>query len=307
MLMIALASVFIWLLPVFMGKGAGESVPFSMMGVELWRMPWHLSRVMAFIFWTIFSYWLVILGEKMELMPTRSSMPFVVGMLLSATVSGVQVFDNGMVAFILFVHAVMRMCRMYDVSNQVVEAFKVVVFIWLASLFRVEYIWFLLLYVAGLSVYKVVSFRIIVSSLLALATGLWLTWGFCYVAGTMDLFVDYVRSALMFDFVWKSGSWMSLLGIGFMTVMVMVSRISFYQVWYRYDLRVKLNNSAMGWLFWLSVGMLVVFASVAVGPLVFAAMVSLSLYFTAERNNFSNIMFLVLVAMMILIRVIELC
>lgn len=234
-------------------------------------------------------------------------MPFVVGMLLSATIAGVQVFDNGMVAFILFVHAVMRLCRMYDVKNQVVEAYKVVLFILLASLFKAEYIWFLLLYVAGLSVYKVVSFGMIFSSVLALLTGFWMVWGVCYVAGATGLFYDFLKSTLAFDFVWEAEGWRVFLGIAFLTAMVIVSRISFYQVWYRYDLRVKLNNAAMGWLFWLSAVMFLVFPVAAFWPLVFAGMVSLSLYFTAERNNFSNIMFLVLVAMLILIRVIEIC
>jgi len=301
----ALVAAVLWFVPeLTVHRELVESVDFDFMGMTLFTIPIAISRVISFVVWGVLLLSMVKVSEDLKLIPCRSMMPFVFGMIGVACVGGLHVFDERMVAFILIVHAMRELCEMYSMQYQVLEGFKMVFFVLLASLFRVECVWLFLLFVIGLSVYHVASFKFVLSALLSFAVMAWLLFGIFWLCGSVDLLTKYFVGVadIRFDVLHWSGLNYAKLGFG-MSLMIL-TRLQTDMFSYRFSTHVKLNNVMMGVAFWFALVVMLVYGPGLLPFVIFMAIESLSLYFTTDRSNISDVIFIIMCVILILSRMI---
>ena len=200
-ILFTLAAAVLWFVPEFtVHKEIVKSVDFKFMGMTLFAIPIMVSRVISFIVWVVLLAFMVPLSEKMKLIPARSMLPYVFGILCVSCVGDLHVFDERMIAFVLLVHAMRKLCDMYNTQYQVLEGFKMVLFVLIAALFRVEYVWMIILFVIGLSVYRVASFKFVMSALLSFGVVIWILSVAFWLAGSTDTLLAYFNGVIDFKF-----------------------------------------------------------------------------------------------------------
>jgi len=231
-------------------------------------------------------------------------LPYVFGILGVSCVGSLNLFDERMLAFVLVAHAMRELCEMYSKQYQVLEGFKMVLFVLIAALFRVEYVWLILLFVIGLSVYRITSFKFILSALLSIGLMVWLLWGCFWLAGNVDGLVAYFRGALDFRFEFLHWSGIKYAKVGFSASLLILTRLQTDMFSYKFDLQVRLNNAMMGVAFWFAVIVMLVYGLGVLPFVIFMAIESLCLYFSTERTSIGNVIYIIMCVILIVSRLI---
>lgn len=301
----ALVAAVLWFVPeLTVHRELVENVDFKVLGMTLFTIPIAISRVISFVVWVLLLISMIKISEDLKLIPSRSTLPFVFGMTGVACVGGLHVFDERMVAFVLIVHAMRKLCEMYSMQYQVFEGFKMVFFVLLASLFRVECLWLFLLFVVGLSVYQVASFKFVLSALLSFVVITWLLWGVLWLCGSIDTLFKYFAGVADFKFDVLHWSGLSYAKLGFGISLMILTRLQTDMFSYRFNTHVKLNNVMMGVAFWFALVVMLVYGAGLLPFVIFMAIESLSLYFTTDKSNISDVIFLIMCVILIVSRMI---
>ncbi len=305
-ILFTLVAAILWFVPeLTVHKELVKSVDFKFMGITLFSIPVMISRAISFVVWIVLLARMVPLSEQMSLIPVRSMLPYVFGILCVSCVDVLHVFDERLVAFVLLVHSMRKLCEMYSMQYlQMLEGFKMLLFVFIAALFKVEYVWMILLFVIGLNVYKVTSFKFILSALLSLGVVAWILWGIFWLADSVDILLAYFHEAIDFKLDFFHWGALRYAKIGFAASLLLLTRLQTDMFSYKYDLQVRLNNAMMGVAFWFAVLIMVVYGLGMVQFVVFMAIISLSLYFTTERTSMGNVIFLIVCVILLAYRLI---
>lgn len=306
---VTLLAALLWVLPIFLfHEQIDRPVDFLFMGMVGFSLPLYLSRAIAFVLWLLFWGYMPTFGERLKLLPQHSALPFVVGMLFVSSSTSLQTFDSGFVAFLLLVHAVGKLFDLYYVDNQVLESFKVVLFILLASLFSAEYVWMLGLFLLGLVVFKVGSFRIVLSTFTALAFFAWTVWGICFITDEMAVFWHYLKSLIDFTLPTLHLDLVRVAALVMLVAVSLVAMISTARVAYSFDTRVRLNRLLFNaGTIYLTI-IIVLFSTVCssfIPALVFMAAFVVSLFLMVSNSNYTSIFFLLLLLCSVVYRFID--
>lgn len=304
-ILFTLVAAILWFVPeLTVHRELVKSVDFKFMGITLFSVPIMVSRVISFVVWIVLLARMVPLCEQMRLIPVRSMLPYVFGILCVSCVGDLHVFDERMVAFVLLVHSMRKLCEMYSMQYQVLEGFKMVLFVFIAALFKVEYVWMIILFVIGLNVYKVASFKFILSALLSLGVMAWILWGTFWLADSVDKLLAYFHEVIDFKFDFLHWNALRYAEIGFAASLLLLTRLQTDMFSYKYDMQVRLNNAMMGVAFWFAVVVMMMYGLGVVPFVVFMAIMSLSLYFTTERTSMGNVIFLIMCVVLLVSRLI---
>lgn len=300
-----LLAAVLWFVPeLTVHKELVESVDFKFIGMTLFTIPVMMSRVISFFVWIVILAVMVPVSEELKLIPVRSMLPYIFGILGVSCVGSLNLFDERMVAFVLVTHAMRKLCEMYSKQYQVLEGFKMVLFVLIAALFRVEYVWLILLFVIGLSVYHVTSLKFILSALLSIGLMVWLLWGCFWLAGNVDGLLTYFRGALDFRFEFLHWSGLKYAKVGFSASLLILTRLQTDMTSYKFDLQVRLNNAMMGVAFWFAVVVMMVYGLGVLPFVIFMAIESLCLYFSTERTSIGNVIYIIMCVVLIVSRLI---
>ena len=301
-----LLSALFWFLPHFLLGGNSAEVPILFMGIEILALPDWLSRLLAFLTWGVVWYLLNMKCNELKIIPVRSAMVFILGMAFCSTIPIMQRFDGTMIAFLLFLTSFMNIFGLYDVRNQVTEVYRIMLLVLASSLFAPSYAWLSCVMFLGLLNFKVGSFRILMSILLAIVTVAWLVWGICFCLGKTAMLMAWANSMLQFSLPSLHGSIICmvssvLLLLAVITVIVAVNGIS-----HTFDARVRLNCSFFYLAFFFTVAFIVFFPAARTGMLpgiIVIATVLSALYFSVAKSKFADTLFLIFIGLMIIYRV----
>lgn len=301
----ALAATMLWFVPeLTLHKELVESVDFQFMGMTLFTIPIMISRVISFVIWGAILAMMIRVNEDMRLIPLRSMLPFVFGMTGVACVGELHVFDERMIAFVLIVYAMKKLCEMYNVQYQVLEGFKMVLFILIASLFRAECLWIVFIFIIGLGVYKVASMKFVLSAILSVVVVGWLLWGIFWLCDSVDLLLGYFARAVDFKMDILNWNAINYAKLSFGVSLMILTRLQTDMSSYKFNMQIRLNNIMMGVAFWFTLIVMLVFGMGILPFVIFMAIESLCLYFTYERSNISNVIFIIMSIILIVSRMI---
>ena len=304
-LILALVAAMLWFVPeLTLHKELVESVDFQFVGMTLFTIPIMISRVISFVIWGVLLAMMIRVNEDMRLIPLRSMLPLVFGMTGVACVGELHVFDERMIAFVLIVHAMKKLCEMYNMQYQVLEGFKMVLFILIASLFRVECLWVLFLFIIGLGVYRVASMKFVLSAILSVVVFGWLLWGIFWLCDSVDLLLGYFARAVDFKMDVLSWNAINYAKLFFGVSLMILTRLQTDMSSYKFNMQIRLNNIMMGVAFWFALIIMLVFGMGILPFVIFMAIESLCLYFSSERSNISNVIFIIMSIILIVSRMI---
>lgn len=304
MILATLVSVLLFFFPIFFGTGGNEDVEFRILGVCVFSMPNVLSRILALLVWLYVAVRLVLQCERLRFIPVRSKMQYILIILFVASNCVFQFFDETMVAMLCFLHALFKIGGMYGMSDVMVDSFKAYLFLLVAAIFKVEYLSFILLYLFVLLFYRTFSFRVFLCLLLGVIMVAWMVFGACFLFDGTAVLTNYLAGISNIKLMWGSFGWTEYVWWGIFCVVVFIARISMDNSSYRFDLQTRLNNVMFGLVFWFSLAMEMIYCGSFSKMIIVGGVLSLSLYFSMEESNFSNIMFIALLLVMVSLRTI---
>lgn len=305
-------STILWFLPFAFDKvDANQLCDVRFMDhYVLWSWPYWVSNVVAYFATLALMFWVMQICERLQIIPMRSAIPFVVGLLLWSTIGYVQLFDERFFSCVLFILALRQLLSMYHFEWQVAAGFNIVCLLCMASLFVPQFLWLFILFFVGMIVFRVVSVRVFVSVILGFALLSFLLFGGFWVFDALDILIGYLNSSFDLTFIWqasfpRSDVFLSVI----LLVLCLFSLLYYFSMNSNYKLNVRLNYIFVNCSFWISLVLLCCFAQnlphILMVPLLFINL-SLSLYFSTNYNELSSYISLAFVVIMSAYRVLNL-
>lgn len=272
----------------------------------LWTLPLWASKVLGFVAMLGIMVWLMILCERLQIIPVRSAMPLTVGIVMASCVGYIQPFNESYIATFLFILALKQLIKMYHFETQVAAGYNIILLLGVAALFEPTYIWLSLLFVLGMIIFRVITRRVFLSILLGVATLCVITGSLFWLFDSLDIVVEYLHKFLEIA-LWdnaKNGleivnydlnlTRLDIIVGCFTSALILFTFVGYYFSVSNYKLNTRLNYSFINWGFWISIVWVVIFAGdfsqlIAI-PGLFATM-CLSLYFSTNQNKMANILF----------------
>ena len=298
--LVCLLCLAIWFMPEWLTHHiGGESVPMLFMGhFELFALPQWLSHMVQLGVIVLVYYYVTRLFERLQIIPLRTLMPLFMGLFITACIGYLQYFNEATIAFVLFVISFGQLLHMYQHDQMVSGAFNIFFLMSVASLFELEYIYLLLLFLFGMIVLRSFSFKVLLASILGVLVAFMVTATFFYLFDNLEFLVDMWEGHQVYDFsVWPEIPRSEVIYGIVILIVTIISIVSYLVMSMNFKLNVRLNFVFLHWAFWLTLLLVVIFyqhfEALIYIPLFFMVLL-LSLYFSANKSRFATILFLVL-------------
>ncbi len=303
--------MFLWFMPELFGQmDYSERCQVHILGnTLLWEWPVWVSHIVAYFAIALIMFWTTDICERMQIIPIRSAIPLFLGLLIIGCIQHVQLCNESYIAFILFILAVRQLLSMYHFEWQEAAGFNIVCLLGVASLFQPQFIWLILLFFVGMVVFRVISFRVLISLLLGAGLLCGLLFGGFWMFDSLDTITAYVITSTDFSFPWQITIMRSDIVTSIALILISIFAISYYFTSnYNYKLNVRLNFIFISLSYLLSAVWLLCFSEqykqLLLIPILFMTF-CLSLYLSTNYNKTSNIIFGSLCAVMLTYRIVH--
>ncbi|MFI3297842.1 MAG: hypothetical protein R3Y59_09525 [bacterium] len=310
-----LVSALLWFAPLLF-QSADEIEMCNLLFLNqytLWVLPMWMARLVAFVVVFLLMLWLNTLCEQFQILPSRSMVPFVLGILLMSVVDYVQILNAQLVAFVFFFLALVQVFGVLHSSNSSFAAFNSVILTLIASLFQPQYIWFILLIVLSLFFFRAFTARALVSILIALLAFVFTVFSISWLLQSTDLLLIYLQQITDFSFPWSSefNPYQMLYRSDFILIILLLL-LSIFSLFYYFSfstsckLNVRLNFEFINWSSWLILIWLLFFTMISTQlllPFLLFEVLCISFYFSTNFGRVANIIFLVTLLILLAYRV----
>lgn len=301
----------LWAMPLFFASGkewGSDVVPTLFMGsFTLWTLPaWGASLLGAVVSVVLLAV-ICNAAQRHTFIPSRTMMPVVVGMLLTSSIGCLHCFDHKYIALILFFLAVDQMMKMYDYKQQPKAAFNIALLLIGAALFEPMYVWLLASFVIGLVIYRIVSWRISVSMTIGVLLMIYIIVSVAWLFDATGALAMLAEKAMDFEVINPAQWHWTDIGLALLlTVLWGVTILNYITHRGSYSLNIRLNFLFLCWCLAVAL-VLMAFVGTRITdilpiPILLLTLLS-SLYFTTNRSNAANIVFVLFVAALVLYRV----
>ena len=272
----------------------------------VWSLPMMWSQILGFVAMTGIMVWMMLLCNQLQIIPVRSSMPLIVGLVMAGCIGYIQPFDESYIATVFFILALKELIQMYYFETQVSAAFNITLLLGIAALFEPTYIWLSVLFVLGMIIFRVITRRVFLSILFGAATLIIIVGSLFWLFDSLDILTNYLAKfidiSLWHDTTLSKGD--VIIGC-FTGGLVLFTFVNHYFSPSNYKLNTRLNFAFINGGFWLSMRWVVVFgaefAQLIAIPGLFAVM-CLSLYFSTNQSKVANVVFVVWVIVFVAYR-----
>lgn len=291
----------LWFLPEITGRVTYATADqVTMMFMKQWKLfslPVWASKLSAFFITAALSLIVMRQSERLQIVPVRSAMPFIMYMVTAAAIESVQRCDERLIAATIILFAIGQIVEMYSFDKQVIAGFNVMLLTGLAALFEPEYVWLEFLFVVGTIIFRVVTKRVFYSLLLGAATVVFTLWGTFWLTDSLPVLTAY--AARIIDIApWQLPE-IALYDIAFGAAIIMLFAVSvagYFGMSGSYNLNVRLNETFVAWSFIITLLWLALFNHhtefLLAIPLMFWSL-STALYFSTNYKQTANAMWLV--------------
>lgn len=275
----------------------------------IWTLPVWVGKILGFVAMIAIMGWGVVVCENLQIIPVRSSMVFTIGLIMASTVGYIQPFDESYVAIVFFIFALKELIHMYHFETQMAAGFNIVLWLSLAALFEPEYIWLSLLFVLGMTIFRVITGRVFLSILFGIATIVVLMGSLFWLFDSIDILLTYLENIVTIKILDIALLSKPDIAIAIFVIMLVFFTFVNYQLGGKnYKLNTRLNFALIHSGFWVSLVWLVLFsanfAQLVAVPGIFAIM-CISLYFSTNQSKTANITFVVWFLVFVAYRIIS--
>jgi hypothetical protein len=142
-----------------------------------------LSVILAFLLVILISFLLVNLNTSVFFISERTFLPALIYGLLTSFFPQHQILNPVLPAAVFLIFGVRRIMDSYKVQGTAFSFFDAGMLISIGSLFYANFIWFGLLLIIGIAIFRTGNIKEIVISIIGLATPIFILYGFFYVTG----------------------------------------------------------------------------------------------------------------------------
>lgn len=301
-------SAILWFLPEITGLQdmSGMTDVMFMKHYVLWSWPLWASHIVAFVFAIFVLIWLTELCESLQIIPIRSAIPFLIGLLILSCIDYIQLFDERSIALMCFLIALKQLFGMYHFEWQVVAGFNITLMLGIAAFFEPQYVWLSALFILGMIIFRVITRRVFLSVILAILLIVLSSAGIFWIFDALPTLVNYSSEFLDISIldkieIHRSDVIMTL----FLLLLNLYSIFGYLVTNSHYKLNVRFNFTFVNWGFWISIIWVAIFIGnfqhLIIIPLIFTILWS-SLLFSTNHSNLTNILFLSLTIISIIYR-----
>ena len=278
--------------------GENDTVSTLFMGqFTLWTLPCYVASIIgaATMAGLVVTSWLA--SQRHGFIPTRTMMPLVIGLTLTASIDCLHYFDHRHIALILVFIAIDQIVSMYDYKRHTKAAFNVALLLLVATLFEPIMVWLLMFAIVGMVVYGVGSKRTIISFVIGITLMIYLTIGTLWLMDMTDVLTPLCQQMVNFQIITPQQWRWTDIGLAAITILLWIITIV-YHATHRgnHNLNVHINFTFLCWGIGITLS-LMIFAAVQITHIACIPLLLLTLigshYFTTHQTNSSNIIFIV--------------
>lgn len=262
----------------------------------LWSLPALVASTIGAVvsIAILVAIWLA--AQRRGLAQSRTGMLLIVGFTLTAAIDYLHYFNHSYIAIIPLFVAIDQMMNMYDFKQQTKAAFNIAILISTASLFEPIFIWFILLFIAGMAVYRVISWRTLMGLFTGLATMAYLLISICWLTDNIDTLTVYSQQTIDFALIdptqWR---WSDIGFAAAMIVLWLITIVNYITHRGSYSLNLRINFVFVCWCFICTLALTTI-AQNHTTPLIMVLTMlltlNINLYFTTNRKTSANIIFI---------------
>lgn len=303
--------VVLWLLPIFIGSTGyrGDDViqTLFLQKFALWEITAQTASILGMIAWALILIGIHMIAIKHAIIPVRTMMPLVVGGIIVSTIDGLHYFDQRHIALILLLFALDEMMSLYDFKLQIKSAFNVALLLGLASLFEPLYSWLLMLFIIGLSVYRVVTWRTLTSLVIGLMLVVYTAFGIAWLTDNIEIMTCYATKIIDFGIpnfkIWRLTDVIIVMIIAVLWVFTLANYVAKRG---SYNLNLRLNAVFINWSF-VYTAIVCLFGGIYTQHIILAPLTLIilgaSILYTGSQDYTTNISFIILTVLLVAYRV----
>ncbi len=312
-IVVLIVSVAMMFVPEFLSLGSGkevESVDFVVMeGYVLFSYSALVAKIVQLVVLFVLSLSLIYVCNRQQVLPLKSALPLIVGMMVFSGVDYFHYFDNGSAAFVVFFLIFRQILLMYHRDTFSTIGFNIGMLSAICVGLKTEYALFLLpMVLVGFYLYSAMTVRVILAFVMGVVLVFFVMFsGYYLIEGEMFYIPELFANIEFFNVELLNYSTTDVAFISLMGVAAVWGLVTYFRVNANQKISVRLNLTYILVVMVLSVIWIVCISPVSptlvLVPSVFIVLL-LSLYFSANSSNMStNVAFLLFVGLCVVYRV----
>ena len=232
--LIQIVCTLLWFLPFFFDKVPDNSVSISFLGKEIIEYKPLTATLIQYFFISIFGYIINFTLEKLKLIPLHNHFFYISFLFLCSVTSYAQLFNTTSISFFLLLIALHNLMKMFQ-SEAVFRAFNCMLFLSIAILFNIEYLWFIPFFWIAFIQLKAFTRNTFFASIFGLATSTVALVLTAYITDTLPIVENYFSMIKIVYFDLENISIKSIDIIGYFIFIVFLFYYIFVCFVHRYE------------------------------------------------------------------------
>ncbi len=307
-LLVVLLGALVWFLPDMFGKLPQHTFDFVILNdIVCFSLAPFWAHFIQFFCLLAISVWGMILCAKHRIIPARSTLPFIIFLIIFATVNRVQFFTNSTVAFFLFLGAFTQLLATYGQKKEcVAQAFNIGFFVVCAAIFDYAYIWLIILMLFGLILFGALTTRTFCSFLAGIFMPTALLFGIFTLTDSLPHLLDSLQISNFLSSNSFTPTISEMIFGGFIGVIFLLALLNYIASNTSFNLNVRLSYIFVNCVVVLSlilIGTTLRIDTLLLVPLFFIGLIVSFYLITNDRSKVANVLFLILLIVVLGCRV----
>jgi|GEM_PF-5513598 len=198
---VQLICTLLWFLPFFFNKEPNTTVSITFLGNSIIEYSSLTASLIQYVFVSSVGFIINFILEKLKLIPLHNRFFYICFLFVFSITSYAQFFNTTTVSFFLLLIALYNLLLMFQ-SEAVFRAFNSILLLCIATLFNIEYIWFIPLFWIAfiqLKAFTKNTFFATIFGIITFGVAVFLT---AYITNTLTIVENYftIKSISFFDF-----------------------------------------------------------------------------------------------------------
>ncbi len=190
LIVVQIVCTVLWFLPFMIGRGATDSVEINFLGETLLQYSPLTASIVQYFFVALLGIVITITLTKLKFTPLHSRFFYSIFFFSFSITEYAQLFNTQSVSFLFLLLAFYQLLMMFQ-SEAVFRAANSMVLLCIATLFSIEYVWFIPIFWIAFISLRAFTKNTFAASVFALATFAVILFSTAYITNNLPLIMDY--------------------------------------------------------------------------------------------------------------------
>lgn len=305
---VQIVCTFFWFMPFFFHKEPSDPISITFLGNNLIEYTPLVASLIQYFFVSIFGLIINSVLEKLKLIPLHNRFFYICFLFVFSITSYAQFFNTTTISFFLLLIALYNLLLMFQ-SEAVFRAFNSILLLCIATLFNIEYIWFIPFFWIAFIQLKAFTKNTFFASFFGIITFVVALFLIAYITNTLAFVENYFTTNINIRFFDLDALKYSIFDIVYYVIFLI---FLFYYIGICFIVRYKQNNILYAYysffillVFFIFVLYLInsIFYKEICLPIITLMVFFATFYYNFNQNKLSNILLSIFSALGILYRI----